>query len=76
MESRISGRLAKAPEGFLDQAGVREVVAQARDGRRDFIRRAFAAAGAAAVAVPASRAAAAVGSGSVASRLLWTPPVR
>ncbi len=66
MESRISGRLAKAPEGFLDQAGVREVVAQARDGRRDFIRRAFAAAGAAAVAVPASRAAAAVGNGDPA----------
>jgi sulfane dehydrogenase subunit SoxC len=39
------GRLRKAPENFLDRDGVREVAAQARDGRRDFLRAAFAAAG-------------------------------
>ena len=47
-----SGRLLKAPENFLDPDGVRTVFREAKDGRRDFIRRAFttAAAGAAAVA--------------------------
>jgi sulfane dehydrogenase subunit SoxC len=40
-----SGRLLKAPENFLDSDGVREVAAQARQGRRDFLRTAFAAAG-------------------------------
>jgi len=52
-----SGRLLKAPENFLDADGVRTVFREARDGRRDFIRRAFttAAAGAAAV-VAAPRA--------------------
>jgi sulfane dehydrogenase subunit SoxC len=44
------GRLHKAPENFIDADGVRTVFAQARDGRRDFIRRAFAAAAGAAVA--------------------------
>ena len=38
------GRLRKAPEGFIDRAGVQAVFAQARHGRRDFIRGAFAAA--------------------------------
>mgnify|MGYP000847613748 CR=1 FL=1 len=69
MESRVSGRLIKAPESFLDPSGIREVVAQARGGRRDFIRRAFAAAGAAGVAVaaaPMARAAAAAGDGDPA----------
>jgi sulfane dehydrogenase subunit SoxC len=46
----LRARLRKAPENFLDAAGVREVAAQAHHGRRDFIRRAFAAAGAAAAA--------------------------
>ena len=41
---QLSGRLRKAPENFLDPVGVRTVVAQARDGRRSFIRNAFAAA--------------------------------
>ena len=50
-----AGRLIKAPENFLDGAGVRQVFEEARDGRRDFIRRAFAAAGAA-VAAPAAMA--------------------
>jgi sulfane dehydrogenase subunit SoxC len=66
MESHVPGRLIKAPEGFLDKSGVREVMAEARGGRRDFIRRAFAAAGAAgvaAVAVPAARAASVAGAG-------------
>ncbi|WP_354003733.1 sulfite dehydrogenase [Ramlibacter aurantiacus] len=45
MDSRqTSGRLIKAPENFIDTAGVRQVFAEAREGRRDFIRSAFAAA--------------------------------
>ncbi|MDE2079987.1 MAG: sulfite dehydrogenase [Burkholderiales bacterium] len=40
--------MLKAPENFVDAAGVRTVFAQARSGRRDFIRSAFAAAAAAA----------------------------
>ena len=39
------GRVIKAPENFLDRDGIRQVVAQARQGRRDFIRGAFAATG-------------------------------
>ena len=46
-----SGRLIKAPENFIDPAGVRQVFEEARTGRRDFIRRAFASASAA-VAAP------------------------
>ncbi|MFT3820646.1 MAG: sulfite dehydrogenase [Rubrivivax sp.] len=38
------GRLLKAPEHFIDPAGVRTVFAEARAGRRDFIRQAFAGA--------------------------------
>ncbi|MBS0413114.1 MAG: sulfite dehydrogenase [Proteobacteria bacterium] len=38
------GRLRKAPEGFLDRAGIQTVFAEGRKGRRDFIRGAFAAA--------------------------------
>jgi sulfane dehydrogenase subunit SoxC len=56
-QSRASGRLIKAPENFLAPTGVRQVLAQAREGRRDFIRMAFAAAGAA-VAAPVAVAAA------------------
>lgn len=41
-----SGRLRKAPENFVDRQGVGQVFAQARQGRRDFIRGAFAAAAA------------------------------
>ena len=44
------GRLIKAPENFLDQAGIRQVFAQGKNGRRDFMRNAFVAAGAAAAA--------------------------
>ncbi|HSV35111.1 MAG TPA: sulfite dehydrogenase [Ramlibacter sp.] len=38
------GRLRKAPENFLDREAIRTVAAQARQGRRDFLRGAFAAA--------------------------------
>jgi sulfane dehydrogenase subunit SoxC len=57
-ERHISGRLLKAPENFLDAGGVRRVITEAKSGRRDFIRKAFAAVGAAAaaVAVPVARA--------------------
>jgi sulfane dehydrogenase subunit SoxC len=57
---QASGRLIKAPENFVDPAGVRKVFAEAKEGRRDFIRSAFAAAagvaaaGAARAAVPAA----------------------
>ena len=58
--NQTPGRLIKAPENFLDPAGVREVFAEAKKGRRDFIRSAFAAAGAAvgAAAAPLALAAA------------------
>ncbi|MBA3591442.1 MAG: molybdopterin-dependent oxidoreductase, partial [Methylibium sp.] len=49
-QGKPAGRLIKAPENFVDAAGVRQVFAEARSGRRDFIRQAFAAAGAAATA--------------------------
>ncbi len=39
-----SGRLRKAPESFINADGVRRVFAEAKEGRRDFIRSAFAAA--------------------------------
>jgi sulfane dehydrogenase subunit SoxC len=45
-----SGRLIRAPENFLDPAGVRTVFQEAKAGRRDFIRRAFAGAAAAGAA--------------------------
>jgi sulfane dehydrogenase subunit SoxC len=48
--SVAAGRLLKAPENFVSPEGVRTVFAQARAGRRDFIRAAFAAAAAGAAA--------------------------
>jgi sulfane dehydrogenase subunit SoxC len=39
-----SGRIRKAPENFLTQDGIKTVFAEAKQGRRDFIRNAFAAA--------------------------------
>ena len=45
-----SGRLLKAPENFLDPQGIRTVFSQAKQGRRDFIRQAFASAAATAAA--------------------------
>ena len=50
-----SGRLIKAPENFIPPEGVRTVFAEAKAGRRDFIRAAFAAA-AAGTAAAAARA--------------------
>jgi sulfane dehydrogenase subunit SoxC len=55
-EQRSTGRLLKAPENFLDAGGVRTVFSEARSGRRDFIRNAFAAAGALGAAAVAPRA--------------------
>jgi sulfane dehydrogenase subunit SoxC len=63
-EIRTSGRLVKAPENFITGEGVREVFAQAKEGRRDFLRSAFAAAaGAAAGGASAAGAAAAPADG-------------
>jgi len=50
-----TGRLRKAPENFLDRAGLATVAQEARSGRRGFIRGAFAAA-AAGLAAPAALA--------------------
>jgi len=49
-DDKPRGRLIKAPENFLDPAGIRQVFAEAKSGRRDFMRKAFVAAGAAAAA--------------------------
>jgi sulfane dehydrogenase subunit SoxC len=43
----LQGRLVKAPENFLSPQGVKTVFAEAKAGRRHFIRNAFAAAAAA-----------------------------
>jgi sulfane dehydrogenase subunit SoxC len=53
------GQVRKAPENFVDANGVHTVFAEARSGRRDFIRQAFAAAaaGTAATSVIAAQAA-------------------
>ncbi|HYE38334.1 MAG TPA: sulfite dehydrogenase [Ramlibacter sp.] len=53
----MAGRLKKAPENFIDPAGVRRVFAEAKDGRRDFLRGAFAAAAAGIAATGGARAA-------------------
>jgi len=50
-----SGRIQKAPESFLSRDGIKTVFAEAKKGRRDFIRSAFAAA-AAGVAAPVAMA--------------------
>ena len=55
-KSKLPGRLVKAPENFLASEDICQVVAQGRQGRRDFLRSAFAAASTAA-AVPLARAA-------------------
>ena len=44
VSSGAAGRWLKAPEGFVSGAAVAVVAAEARRGRRDFIRGAFAAA--------------------------------
>ena len=50
-DQRAPGRVLKAPESFLDQAAIRTVRVEARAGRRDFIRSAFAVAAAGASGV-------------------------
>ena len=52
----LAGRLRKAPENFIGGADVARVVAEARGGRRDFIRTAFAAAATGLVLRPAQGA--------------------
>lgn len=54
-QSLSSGRLIKAPENFLNQDGIKTVFSEAKKGRRDFIRNAFAAA-AAGAAMPVALA--------------------
>ncbi|MEO8059648.1 MAG: sulfite dehydrogenase [Burkholderiales bacterium] len=54
-EAQRHGRLLKAPENFIHPDAVRTVFAEAKTGRRDFVRGAFAAA-LASVAAPASLA--------------------
>ena len=51
-----SGRLRKAPENFIARDGVARVFAEARNGRRDFLRGAFAAAAAGAALPTAAQA--------------------
>ena len=50
-----AGRFLKAPENFLSQDGIKTVFSEAKNGRRDFMRRAFAAA-AASAAIPTAMA--------------------
>lgn len=54
MTSSRPGRVQKAPENFIGPDGVRRVFAEAKAGRRDFLRGAFAAAAAAVAAGGAS----------------------
>ena len=54
-EDVMSGRVQRAPESFLNRDGIQTVVAEAKSGRRNFIRSAFAAA-AAGVALPSALA--------------------
>lgn len=60
-DNATPGRLLKAPENFIDRAGVRQVFAEAREGRRDFLRGAFAAAAGVAAAAGARAATPAAG---------------
>ncbi len=59
LDEQRPGRLRKAPENFIRAAGVQAVVSEARAGRRDFVRGAFAAA-----LASASGAAATAGAGN------------
>jgi sulfane dehydrogenase subunit SoxC len=58
IDTQRPGRLIKAPENFIGPEGVKTVFREARDGRRDFMRSAFAAAVAAGGTAAAGRAAA------------------
>ena len=68
-----SGRLLKAPENFIDPEGVRTVIREAKAGRRDFMRGAFAAALAGAAAPVAFAQAGAVPADSGDSNILELP---
>ena len=68
-----SGRLLKAPENFIDPEGVRTVICEAKAGRRDFMRGAFAAALAGAAAPVAFAQAGAVPADSGDSNILELP---
>lgn len=68
-----AGRLIKAPENFLDATGVRRVFAEGKQGRRDFIRSAFAAA-AAGAAAPVALAQAHPATGDGDPNVLTLPP--
>ncbi|GEQ76622.1 sulfite dehydrogenase [Comamonas testosteroni] len=63
MQSQLMGKVRKAPENFVRADDVGTVFAEARAGRRDFIRGAFAAAAAGAAAVHAQGRQAASGDG-------------
>lgn len=62
----LASKVKKAPENFLDSTGIRRVWAEAKQGRRNFLRQSFAAAmgaGAAAGSAVAQAATAATGDG-------------
>ena len=67
LQTWTSGRVRKAPENFIPSSGVGTVFAEARAGRRDFIRNAFAAAASGVAASSAlAQGAAAAGDGDPA----------
>jgi len=67
LQTWISGRVRKAPENFIQGSDVGTVFAEARAGRRDFIRNAFAAAASGvAVSTAMGQSAAAMGDGDPA----------
>ncbi len=68
-----SGRLVKAPENFIDREGVRTVFGEAKAGRRDFVRGAFAAALASAAAPAALAQANPVPAGGGDTNILELP---
>jgi sulfane dehydrogenase subunit SoxC len=73
LQGKTSGRLIKAPENFLDAAGVRQVFVEGKQGRRDFIRRAFVGATAAAAAPLAAAQANPVGASGGDANILELP---
>ena len=64
--SEARGRLRKAPEHFLDATGIRTVFAEGKQGRRNFMRNAFAAAMAGSAAAHAAAQAKDMGDGDPA----------
>ncbi len=72
-QERRSGRLLKAPENFIGADGVRTVFSEAKAGRRDFVRGAFAAALAGATAPRADAQANPVVAGGGDPRILELP---